>query len=64
MGDVIEDALDNLKLKYSDDDVNKILSYMLADTNYECITDSLITAFKNYYISKMERESVGFGSKI
>jgi len=57
MGDVIEDALDNIKLKYSDDDVNKILSYMLADTNYDFITDSLITAFKIYYISKKEREN-------
>jgi hypothetical protein len=57
MSEKIEEELDNVKLKYSDDDVNKILSYMLADTNYEFIIDSLTTAFKNHYISKMEREN-------
>jgi hypothetical protein len=57
MKEKIEEELDNVKLKYSDDDVNKILSYMLADTNYDFIADSLITAFKNYYISKIEREN-------
>ena len=60
----LEDELENLKLKYSDADIEKILTDVLKDTNYEFITDSLITAFKNYYISKMERENGGFGSKI
>jgi hypothetical protein len=57
MKEKIEEELDNVKLKYSDDDVNKILSHILADTNYDFITDSLITAFKIYYISKIEREN-------
>jgi hypothetical protein len=57
MKEEIEEKLNNVKLKYSDDDVNKILSYMLVDTNYEFITDSLRMAFKSYYISKMEREN-------
>jgi hypothetical protein len=57
MNETIEEELDNVKLKYSDDDINKILNYMLADTNYEFITDSLITAFKRYYTLKMQREN-------
>jgi hypothetical protein len=57
MKEEIEEQLDNVKPKYSDNDVHKILSYMLVDTNYEFITDSLLMAFKSYYISKMEREN-------
>jgi ethanolamine ammonia-lyase large subunit len=53
----LEDELENLKLKYSDADVDRILTDVLKDTNYEFITDTLISAFKNYYISKMEREN-------
>jgi hypothetical protein len=53
----LEDELENLKLKYSDADVDMILTDVLKDTNYEFITDTLISAFKNYYISKMEREN-------
>jgi ethanolamine ammonia-lyase large subunit len=53
----LEDELENLKLKYSDADIEKILTDVLKDTNYEFIADSLIIEFKNYYISKMEREN-------
>jgi ethanolamine ammonia-lyase large subunit len=53
----LEDELENLKLKYSDADIEKILTDVLKNTNYEFIADSLIIEFKNYYISKMEREN-------
>lgn len=52
----IEKELDVIQLKYSDHDVEKILNYMLKDTNYEFMKISLIDAFKNYHISKIERE--------
>jgi ethanolamine ammonia-lyase large subunit len=52
----LEDELENLKLKYSDADIAKILTDVLKDTNYEFITDRLISSFKNHYISKMETE--------
>lgn len=52
----IEKELDVIQLKYSDHDVEKILNYMLEDTNYEFMKISLIDAFKNYHISKIERE--------
>lgn len=52
----IEKELDVIRPKYSDYDVEKILNYMLEDTNYEFMKISLIDAFKNYHISKIERE--------
>jgi hypothetical protein len=56
MKEQIEDVLETIKPKYSDSDVEKILNYMLEDTNYAFIKAPLISAFKNYHISKMERE--------
>jgi hypothetical protein len=56
MNEQIEDELDKSILKYSDFDVEKILDYMLKDTNYEFMRDPLIDTFKNYHVSKMERE--------
>lgn len=56
MREQIEDELDKSKPKYSDFDVEKILTNMLEDTNYDFMKASLIDAFKNYHISKMERE--------
>jgi DNA-binding phage protein len=56
MKEQIEDELDRVKLKYSDSDVEKILTNMLEDTNYDFMKASLINAFKNYHISKIERE--------
>lgn len=56
MKEQIEDVLETVKPKYSDADVEKILTDMLEDTNYDFMKASLIDAFKNYHISKMERE--------
>jgi hypothetical protein len=56
MKETIEDEFEKIKPKYSDDDIEKVLTYMLEDTNYDFIKDSLVRAFKNYHISKLERE--------
>ena len=56
MNDEIEDELERVKLKYSDLDVEEIITEILRDTNYEFMGERLISSFKNYYISKTERE--------
>lgn len=56
MSEELENKLDEVKLKYSDMDVSNIINDTLKDTNYDFLKKSLIEAFKNYHISKLERE--------
>ena len=53
----IENELDRIKLKHSDEDVELVLEEVLGETEYEPLIGILINQFRNQYISKLEREN-------
>ena len=56
MNTEIENELDKVKLKYSDEDVELVLEKVLGETEYEPLIGIIINQFQNQYISKLERE--------
>jgi hypothetical protein len=56
MEEEIENELDKVKLKYSDADVDEVLTKLFNNSEYLFIKDVIIDAIKNHYISKMEME--------
>lgn len=53
----IENELDKVKLKHSDEDVELVLEKVLGETEYEPLIGIIINQFRNQYISKLEREN-------
>ena len=53
----IENELDKVKLKHSDEDVELVLEEVLGETEYEPLIGIIINQFRNQYISKLEREN-------
>ena len=53
----IENELDRIKLKHSDEDVELVLEEVLGETEYEPLIGIIINQFRNQYISKLEREN-------
>lgn len=57
MNTEIENELDKVKLKYSDEDVDLVLEKVLGETEYEPLIGIILNQFQNQYISKLEREN-------
>jgi hypothetical protein len=53
----LEDELENLKLKYSDADVEYVINSILGDTGSDEVKMFIIEEFKNIHISKFEKEN-------
>lgn len=56
MNEDLEKELDKIELKYSDADVDTVLTALFNNTEYLFIKDIIIDTLKNNYISKMEME--------
>jgi activator of 2-hydroxyglutaryl-CoA dehydratase len=53
----LEDELENLKLKYSDADVEYVINSILGDSGSTEVKMFIIEEFKNIHILKFEREN-------
>jgi hypothetical protein len=58
MNTEIENELENIKLKYSDADVEYVLNKLFAETEYESLLQMIKDEFTNLHIKRMENGNV------